>query len=155
MPRQIAPPVRLLLPAILLAALFPARSFGAEAHITGEPDAVRVEARDSRVEEVLVALGASFGLQYRSASALSRRVSGTYEGSLRRVVTRLLDGYDFVMKTGSDGIEVTVYGSATPGAAGPTPTAAQPAAPAASAAKTSPTQTPAQARREARRKHSN
>lgn len=151
MPRQITTLTRLVLPAILLAALFPARSLGAETRVTGEPDAVRVEARDSRVEEVLVALGASFGLQYRSTSALSRRVSGTYEGSLRRVVTRLLDGYDFVMKTGSDGIEVTVYGSATPGAAGPTPTAAQPAA---SAANTSPTQTPAQARREARRKHS-
>src|SRR5262249_13031646 len=116
MPRQITTLTRLVLPAILLAALFPARSLGAETRVTGEPDAVRVEARDSRVEEVLVALGASFGLQYRSPSALSRRVSGTYEGSLRRVVTRLLDGYDFVMKTGSDGIEVTVYGSATPGA---------------------------------------
>ena len=117
MPRQIHAPARLLVPAILLAALFPAHSVWAEARITGDPDAVRVEARNAPVEEVMAALGTSFGLRYRSTVSTSRRITGTYEGSLQRVVTRLLDGYNFVMKTGPGGVEVMVYGVVKPGEA--------------------------------------
>ena len=117
MPRQIHAHARLLVPAILLAALFPAPFVWAEARITGNPDAVRVEARNAPVEEVMAALGTSFGLRYRSTVSSSRRITGTYEGSLQRVVTRLLDGYNFVMKTSPGGVEVMVYGVVKPGEA--------------------------------------
>ena len=115
MPRQIHESVWLLITAILLATLFHARSVRAEALVSGEAEAVRIEARDAPVDEVMVVLGTTFGLQYRSPALLSRRVTGTYMGSLQRVVAQLLDGYDFVMKTGSEGVEVWVYGSAKPG----------------------------------------
>jgi hypothetical protein len=101
--------------AILLAASFRADVARAEARVSGEPDAVLIEARDAAVDEVMVALSTTFGLQYRSPASLSRRVTGTYEGSLQRVVARLLDGYDFVMKTDSGNVEVWVYGSVKPG----------------------------------------
>jgi hypothetical protein len=114
MPRRSHALTRLLIPAVLLAALFHAHSVRAEARVTGQPDNVRVEARDSSVEEVLAALGASFGLRYRSTASLGRRITGTYAGSLQRVVTRLLNGYDFVMKTDSGSVEVAVYGVANP-----------------------------------------
>jgi hypothetical protein len=139
--RQIRAPARLLVPAILLAALLPAPSVRAEARITGEPDAVRVEARDAPIEEVMVALRASFGLHYRSTAPLSRRITGTYEGPLQRVVTRLLDGYDFVMKASSGTVEIIVYGVVKPGEGG--------LAPEVQVAKTPPT---AKERRDARRK---
>lgn len=100
MARRVPPPARLLLPAILLAGFSHAAAVRAETRITGEPDAVRIEARDAPVAEVLEALGESFGLQYRGTASLSRRVTGTYEGSLQRVVRRLLEGHDFIMKTG-------------------------------------------------------
>jgi hypothetical protein len=125
MPRQNHAAARVVVPAILLAALFHAHSVCAEARVTGQPDTVRVEARDAPVEEVLAALGASFGLHYRSTMSLSRRVTGTYVGSLQRVVSRLLIGYDFVMKTDSGSVEVMVYGMAKPDEAGPAPTTAQ------------------------------
>ena len=128
--RQIHASARLLIPAILLAALFPAPSVRAEAHITGQPDAVRVEARDAPVDEVMAALGASFGLRYHSTVSPGRRITGTYEGSLQRVVARLLDGYNFVMKTGPGGVEVVVYGVVKPGEA-LAPKTAQAATPAA------------------------
>jgi len=114
MPRQIHSPARLLVTAILLA-LSHADFARAEARISGEPDAVLIEARDAPVDEVMVALSTTFGLQYRSPASLSRRVTGTYEGSLQRVVARLLDGYDFVMRTDSGSVEVWVYGSVKPG----------------------------------------
>jgi hypothetical protein len=115
MPRQIHIGGRLPVVAILLAALLHAHSVGAETGITGEPDAVRVEARDASLEEVLAALKASFGLHYRSSASLDRRVNGKYEGPLQRVVTRLLEGYDFVVKNRAGNIEVIVFGMAKSG----------------------------------------
>ena len=111
MPRQFNAPAWLVT-AILLAALCHAQSVRAEARISGAPDAVRVEADDASVDEVMAALGASFDLRYRSPVSLTRRVTGTYEGSLQNVVARLLDGYNFVLRTGSEGVEAWVYGSA-------------------------------------------
>jgi hypothetical protein len=90
----------------------------AEVHVQGVPDAVVVDARDASVEDVLEALGTSFGLQYRGADALQRRISGTYRGSLQHVVRRVLDGYNFVLKTDDDEIEVVVIGGETSGAGG-------------------------------------
>jgi hypothetical protein len=124
MPRHIKS-VSLLLLAIPLMALL-VESAGAEVRVAGDPKAVQVDARDASVEEVLAALGTSFGLQYRGASALERRITGTYRGSLQHVVRRLLDGYDFIMKTNVDEIEVMVLSGAKTGethAAGPAPVA--------------------------------
>jgi hypothetical protein len=145
MPRQIHAPARLLVTAILLAALFHAHPVRAEARVSGAPDAVLVEARDAAVDEVMAALGASFGLQYHSPASLSRRVTGTYQGSLQRVVARLLDGYDFVIKTGDEGVAVRVYGAVKAGEAGESVLAPKPV----QVAKPPPA---AKARREARRK---
>ena len=95
----------------------------AETHVGGEPAALRVEAQNATLQEVLTALRSSFGLKIQASTStdLNRSVSGTYNGSLREVVTRLLDGYDFfVRKLGND-LEVVVVGlSASPGIA-PTP----------------------------------
>jgi hypothetical protein len=115
MPRQIHAPAWLAVTAILFATLLHADFVRAEARVSGVPDAVLVEARDAAVDEVMAALNTTFGLQYRSPASLSRRVSGTYEGSLQRVVALLLDGYDYVMKTDAGVVEVWVYGSVKPG----------------------------------------
>jgi hypothetical protein len=89
----------------------------AEVQVQGAPDALVLDARDASVEDVLEALGTSFGLQHRGADALQRRISGTYRGSLQHVVRRLLDGYNFVLKTDEDDIEVVVIGGEGSGAA--------------------------------------
>ena len=115
MPRQTHMAARLLALAVGFVALLHAHYAGAETAITGAPDAVRLEAYSATVDELLAALGASYGLRYRSTAPLNRRVSGTYEGSLQRVVTRLLEGYDFFVKTSAGSIEVVVLGVAKPG----------------------------------------
>jgi hypothetical protein len=97
----------IVLAAILVAASS-AHSVRAEVRISGNRDAVRIEARDAPVEEVLSALNTRFGLRYRSAGSLERRVSGNYEGSLRRLVKKLLQGCDFFMKTQSEVVDVVV-----------------------------------------------
>jgi hypothetical protein len=38
-------------------------------------------------------------------------VTGTYQGSLQQVVMRILGGYDFFVKSGENGLEITLLGS--------------------------------------------
>src|SRR5215470_19041107 len=122
MPRYIA---SVCLMTIALAAL-PAGSAGAEVNVTGDSKAVQIEAHDASIEDVMAALGASFGLQYRGTATLDRRITGSYRGTLQHVIRRVLDGYDFIMKTNVDDIEVTVLnskaGEASASAAPPVPT---------------------------------
>jgi hypothetical protein len=145
MPRHVHTRAPFLVSAVLLGALVHPGSIRAEVRVTGAPGIVQVEARDASVEEVLAALSADVGLQYRSTASLDRRVTGTYQGSLQRVVRRLLEGYDYVLKTQAESIEVVVIGSAKPGEArpmvAPAPAVAAPA-------------TPAQPRAPKRRRHS-
>jgi hypothetical protein len=82
----------------------------AGAKISGSPEAVTLVAQDSSIEEILVALGRDFNVQYRSSADLNRHITGTYHGSLRQVVTRILDRYSFVVASSGGGIKVTVFG---------------------------------------------
>jgi len=98
-----------------VVAILPAYSARAEVRVTGTAEAVRIEARDATVADVLSALGAGVGLQYRSGAPLERQVSGTFAGSLRRVLARVLEGYDFVLKERSGTPEVVIIGAAKTG----------------------------------------
>lgn len=93
---------------------------GAETQVVGVPGALSVEAHDTTLQAVLAALG----VRIRTSTDLNRSINGTYKGSLREVITRLLDGCDFfVHKSGND-IEVVVVGFS-----GTAAVAAPPAAP--------------------------
>jgi hypothetical protein len=87
----------------------------AEIQITGESDAIKVEAKEASVEEVLIALKKAYGLQYGSSANLSRSVSGTFAGSLEQVVSRVLSlqGYGFIAETSAQGTLVAVYDLST------------------------------------------
>lgn len=83
----------------------------AEISVRGTPDAVRIEARHSSVEEVIAALGANFGVRYRSAVALSATaVDGTYSGDLAYVIKRVLVGYSFVIVSSGKATEIRIVG---------------------------------------------
>jgi hypothetical protein len=100
----------------------------AEVVVRGNPKAVSIEAQNASVEEILVALGNAFDVHYRSSIDLRKRLTGTYEGSLQKVVTQILNGYDFFVGTGERRIEITLVGSSatSPGATPPVPTPALP-----------------------------
>jgi hypothetical protein len=65
--------------------------------------------RDS-IAAVLTAFGTSHKLRYRAAVPLDAAANAVYAGSLGEVLTRLLDGYNFIVKRDQDGIEVVVLG---------------------------------------------
>ncbi len=105
--------LRLLLgSAVLIAGLVRPPHARAETIITGVQDDLTLEAHDASIQDVLAALGTKFGLRYRNITAIDRRFDGTYEGSLHRVMTRLLDGSSYVMSTDGGQIEVIMVGGA-------------------------------------------
>jgi hypothetical protein len=111
-PRCAAANLSRLAVALMLACavvLVP-QAAAAETRVSGAPDAVRVDAREASLDEVFGALAAKFNLQYRTNVPLDRPVNGAFSGSLSRVIARLLDGYDHVVKRGPTGIEVIILG---------------------------------------------
>ena len=85
----------------------------ADAQISGSSQSVRIEARDSSVEEVLAGLDNALNVRHRSSVKLDNRLNGTYEGSLQSVIKRILAGYDFFVKTENGEVEVTILRSPT------------------------------------------
>jgi hypothetical protein len=80
----------------------------ADAQVRGGPEAVTIEARNTSVEEILKALSGTFDVHYRSSANLQMQVTGNYEGSLQRVMKRILEGYSYFVKTADGRIDLTV-----------------------------------------------
>jgi hypothetical protein len=80
----------------------------ADAQVRGNPEAVTIEAKNTSVEEVLKALSGAFDVHYRASVNLQTRLTGNYQGSLQRVMKRVLDGYSYFVKIGDGRIDLTV-----------------------------------------------
>src|SRR6201999_2925856 len=100
----------------------------AEIRVDGPASDVRVSAQDATVSDVLSALAERFGMRFRGAVG-ERRISANFDGSLRQVIARVLNGYDYVISVHGDGLEVMVLGTASPNAV-PPPVYATPTHPA-------------------------
>jgi hypothetical protein len=84
----------------------------AEVRVAGSVEALKLEARNATLDEVLKTLRQSYKFNYRSAGALGGAVSGTYLGPLRSVVARLLDGRNYVIHTTSNSLDVSIFNAA-------------------------------------------
>lgn len=82
----------------------------AEVHIEGSPAAVRVTTSHDEISAVLLEFAATFKVKYRSEIALDAVAGAIYSGSIREVISSLLDGYNYVVKSDRDSIEIIVYG---------------------------------------------
>ena len=82
---------------------------GADIRVVGSEEAVRVEVHDATRGEILAALGSRFALRYRGETDGSTQTA-TYEGSLRVVVRRVLEGYNYVINSRDGVLEVVVVG---------------------------------------------
>jgi hypothetical protein len=54
-------------------------------------------------------LCSTLDVRYRTSIPLDRVVSGTYSGSVTKIIGRLLEGHDFVIKSDGGLIDVTIY----------------------------------------------
>ena len=92
---------------MLLAMAAHAASGPAEVRVEGSASSVHVNARDATRADVLAALAKRFDLRVRGAAG-DGRISADFDGPLRRVIASVLDGYDYVIRTRGDGLEVIV-----------------------------------------------
>jgi hypothetical protein len=99
-----------------------AAALGASLQLTGDPTAVRLETRQTSVASALAALATTYHISIRSTIMLDELRDGTYTGSLRYVIARLLDGYDYVIEENrAAALDVLVVGKSD-GKATPAPT---------------------------------
>jgi hypothetical protein len=83
---------------------------GGAVRVRGDMAAVRIDARRTTIAAVLSALNAAFDMSYRSSIVLDEEINGTYAGSLRRVISRVLDGYNYVIKQDDAKLAVIILG---------------------------------------------
>src|SRR5690242_1741690 len=114
---------------VLLAVAAQAASADAEVRVEGSAANVRVHAQNANRGEVLAALAARFDLRVHGAAG-DGRFSVDLEGPLRRVIARVLVGYNYAIATHRDGLDVFVL-DATSANAVPAPIYAPPTYPAA------------------------
>jgi hypothetical protein len=100
--------------ALVAGLVLPSAAALAATQVNGNPQDVSIDAQNSSLKDILTALSKQFGIQFQTTANLDRPVTGTYEGSLRRVVTRLLEGYNFIITSHDDQIHVTVLGTGAP-----------------------------------------
>ena len=96
---------------------------GATVRVEGDAAALRIDARQAPVADVLAALGTALKIRYRAATPLDGVVDGAWRGSLREVLASVLDDYNYVIKTADGQTEVVVIGrrGQRPVAAAPAP----------------------------------
>lgn len=110
---------RLLHPIALSLVLvcFACARAGAEVQLSGTRDSVAMQTDNASMAEILSELSSTFKLRIELTGSSVRRFTGAYSGSLRRVLSRLLDGEDYVIRSAGDGINIVLLG---PKRAGPT-----------------------------------
>jgi hypothetical protein len=99
----------LFLLAIGLTVISPGLGL-ADVRIEGSLESVSVVSQSGTIADILSGFAAKFGVKYRSAVALNAASDDGYSGSFRRVVSRLLDGYSYVIKNEGETIEIVVFG---------------------------------------------
>ena len=91
---------------IAIACLISLSDAHAEVHVSGSKDAVTVQAKNASLGDIIAAVNLALNVKISIAPATNIVVTGTYSGSLRRVLARMLSGYDFVL--GSSGDRITI-----------------------------------------------
>jgi hypothetical protein len=96
----------------------------AEVSIQADRAVVHLEASKAPLSEVLSALESKFSIRHRTSVPLDQSISGTYRGSVRHVLSRLLGGFNYyIVDTAEGGVEITVVGRPGAAAAGNLPRA--------------------------------
>ena len=80
----------------------------AATEVRGHAGEMQLLAENASIAEVLKALSGTFKLTYKLPPNINRFVTGFYRGSLHQVLSRILDGNDYVVGVSDNGTEVIV-----------------------------------------------
>jgi hypothetical protein len=116
---------------VCLSALSATRADAAVA-VDGGRDDMQVRVENDSVDHVLEALSQKGNLHYRSTRPLNKVIGGSFSGSLAQVVSRILVGFDFVVRYSPPRVEIFVFGESGEAPSQAPPTEASPTAQTAS-----------------------
>jgi hypothetical protein len=106
--------------SVLLAWCLSGEHAEAEVHLSGTPDRIVLTTNDATIAEILDALRTAFDIAVTLNGTTARKFTGTYIGSPSHVLSRVLKGEDYVLRTASDGISIRLLDkSASDSAAAP------------------------------------
>lgn len=94
----------------LLACCLSGAHAQAEVRLSGTPDRIVLTTNDATMAEILAALRTAFDIAVTLKGATARKFTGTYIGSPSQVLSRVLKGEDYVLRTAPDGISIRLLG---------------------------------------------
>jgi hypothetical protein len=83
----------------------------ADVRISGSDARLVLQANDASLTDILSALQSSFRVDVRVKGNVTQHFTGTYTGSLRHVLGRLLGGTDYVLKMSPSGLQIVLVGA--------------------------------------------
>ena len=93
--------------SLLLVCVASAR---ADAQLSGTEDHVVLRAKNATMAEILSGIRSALNLRVEFTGSTERQFTGAYTGTLRRVLSRLLDGEDYVISSAPDGMNIVLLG---------------------------------------------
>jgi hypothetical protein len=83
----------------------------AEVRLKGTSAAVQVSTSQDKVADVLAAVCARFGLKFQTFVPLDADARRSYAGSLEEVISRLLEGYNYIIAVRDGSTEIVIFGA--------------------------------------------
>jgi hypothetical protein len=81
---------------------------GADVQVSGSHDRLVVQVKQASLSEILSAMESAIHIKIDLTGSNIRRFTGTYSGSIRRVLSRLLDATDYVIEPAGDSLHVRI-----------------------------------------------
>jgi len=85
-------------------------SVRADVQFSGTEDHVVLRAKNATMAEILSGIRSTLKLRVGFTGSTERQFTGVYTGALRRILSRLLDGEDYVISSASDGMSILLVG---------------------------------------------
>ena len=105
---------RLVAAAALFLACAVSPPVHAEVRVSGSEDNVVLRANNATMPEILSGVESALHLKVTITGPMTRQFTGVYSGPLRRVLSRLLDGVNYIVSSAPDGMVVTIVSPAAP-----------------------------------------
>lgn len=77
-------------------------------------DTIVVQAKNATVPEILSALESALHVKIKLTGSATQLITGSYSGPPRRVLSRLLDGVNYIINSGPDGISIAIVDANAP-----------------------------------------
>src|SRR5262245_31251050 len=92
----------------LILTVAPMGAAPAGARVEGQVVSMQLQAMNASVREALDALPREFKVTYHLPPDIQRHVTGRYSGTLKQVLARILDGYNYIVEMGEGGTRIMV-----------------------------------------------